>query len=62
MEPHSTRRAGQARGDFIFRRTDIARQNCMTIGKDRVANDDGVHHVLRILRYRIAPDAIDAMF
>ena len=41
--------------------TDIARQACVTVGKDHVANDDGVRHVLRILRERSAPDAIDAI-
>ena len=34
----------------------------MTIGKDQIANDDGVRRVLRLLRGRLAPDAIDAMY
>ena len=34
----------------------------MTIGKGHTASDGGVHHVIRILRGRSAPDAIAAIY
>ena len=34
----------------------------MTPGKDHTANDDGVRRILRILRERFAPDAIDEIY
>ena len=50
------------RSNFAFRMTDIARKVRMTIGEDHIANDGGVRPILRILRRRFAPDAIDAMY
>ena len=40
----------------------VARKVCMSVGKDAVGSADGVTQILRKLRERFAPDAIDSVF
>ena len=52
----------QQRGSHLpMNMTDIARKVCMTVGKGVVGSVDGVADILRILRKRFAPDAIDCI-
>ena len=41
---------------------DITRQVCIAFGKGHNVIGEGVHRVLRIPRWRLAPDAIGALF
>ena len=42
--------------------TDVTRKVCVSAGKDVIGKTDGAAHILRILRERFAPDAIDCIF
>ena len=48
--------------DLFLHVSDVARKVCATAGKDAIDNNDGVQRILRILRERFAPDAIDSVF
>ena len=42
--------------------TDIARNVCVTVGKDHIGNNDGAQQILRILLERFEPDTIDVIY
>ena len=44
-----------------MRMTDVASKVCVSAGKEVAGNVDGAAHILRILRGRFAPDAIDSI-
>ena len=53
---------GKTAATSILRTSDVARQVCITSGKDPVTSDDGVQQIPKILRGHVAPDALDAMY
>ena len=47
---------------LLLHMADVARKVCTTVGKDVIANNDGVMHILNISRDRLAPDRVDCIF
>ena len=47
---------------LLLHMLDVFRKVCMTVGEDVIGNLHGVARILRILRERFAPDAIDCIF
>ena len=47
---------------LLLHMADVARKVCTTVGKDVIGNNDGVMHILNILRDRFAPDRVDCIF
>ena len=56
MEP------GENAATLILQMDDVARQVCMTAGKDHVMNIDAPQQLPAIMRERFAPDAIDSLY
>ena len=48
--------------NLLSHMTDVERKVCTSVGKDSISNVDGVAQILRILRERFAPEAIDSVF
>ena len=48
--------------NLLLNMSDVARKVCMSVGKDDVGNAGGVAQILKILRERFAPDAINSVF
>ena len=48
--------------NLLLNMPDVARKVCMSVGKDVIGNVAGAAHILRILRERVASDAIDSIF
>ena len=42
--------------------SDVAREVCFSVGRNVIDNLDGAKQILKILRGRFAPDAIDSIF
>ena len=42
--------------------SDVAREVCLSVGRDVIDNLDGAEQISRSLRERFAPDAIDSIF
>ena len=53
---------GQKASRLLLHSRDVAREVCLTIGKDVVGNMDGVEAILKISRHRFAPDKVDCSF
>ena len=53
---------GKRAANLLLRVADFARKLCMSVGRDRIAHDDDAHHILRNLRGRQAPRAINAIY
>ena len=53
---------GERAANFMLHANNIARQVCMTIGKDYIADDNGAYHLLRISRGRCDDYAVDAVY
>ena len=47
---------------LLLRTSDGARKVCLAVGEAVIGRLDGVERILRILRGRFAPDAIDSIF
>ena len=48
--------------NLLLHMSGVAREVCMTVGKDVVRDIDGVEQISRILREHLAPDAICNIF
>ncbi len=42
--------------------SDVARKDCLSVGRDVIEDLDGVERILKILRGRFAPGSIDSIF
>ena len=47
---------------LLLHMSDVARKVCLSVGRDVIGNLDGAEQILKILRERFAPDAIDSIF
>ena len=52
---------GRRAAHLCLRMTDIGHKVRVTIGEVQIADGDGAQHLPRILRERLAPDAIDGI-
>ena len=59
---NSTLEPGKRATNLLLHMTDIARTVCTTVNKDHIGNTHGVPQILRLLRGRYAPNAIDAIY
>ena len=62
MESNLPSGAQKPAANLLSHMTDVARKVCATLGKDVIGNSDGAAHILRNLRERFAPVAIDSIF
>ena len=53
--------AAKRASNLLVNMADVARKVCAMAGKDCIGENGGAQHILRILRWRSAPDAIGAI-